>query len=88
MGSDKNWCFAFVFISLVRKRIYVQSAYCPKAQPSLVTIIPSMSMNSVFFETLGPLSSCLSEKGEIFAFPEQTGVRAVRCGILAQLQQA
>ena len=87
-GSDQKWCFAFVFISLARKRICVQSAYCLKAQSSLVTMIPSNSMNPGFSETLGPLSGCLSKKSDIFAFPEQSGSRVVRRRILAQLQQA
>ena len=50
MESDKKWCFVSVFISLARKYTYVQFTYFLKAQPLLVTMIPSISMNSVFFE--------------------------------------
>ena len=87
--SDQKWCFAFVFISLAGKRICVQSAYCLKAQPSLVIMVPSISMNSVFFEILGPLSGYLSEKRQRFLhFLSKIGTCVVRCSILAQLQQA
>ena len=50
--SDQKWCFVYAFISLVRKCIYVQSAHYLKAQSSLVTMMSSISVNSVFS---GPL---------------------------------
>ena len=42
--------------------LYVRSTYFLKAQPSLVTMVPSVSVNSVCFEVLLPKSGCLSEK--------------------------
>ena len=88
-GSDQKWCFAFVFISLARKRICVQSAYCLKAQSSLVTMTPSNSMNSSLFRDPWIAKWLpIKKKCEIFAFPEQIGARVVRRSILAQLQQA
>ena len=60
--SDQKWCFAYAFISLVRKCIYVQSAHYLKAQSSLVTMMSSISVNSVFFGALGRQSGWLSEE--------------------------
>ena len=59
-----------------------------KAQPSLVTMVPSISVNSVFFEALRSQSGCLSEKSDFFPFSEQSGANLVSSGILAQHQQA
>ena len=50
--SDQKWCFAYAFISLVRKCIYVQSTHYLKAQSSLVTMMSTISVNSVFFGAL------------------------------------
>ena len=83
--SDQKWCFAYAFISLVRKCIYVQSAHYLKAQSSLVTMMSSISVNSVFFGALGRQSGWLSEKKWVF---EQSGANLASSGIIAQPQQA
>ena len=87
--SDEKWCFAYAFISLVRKRIYVQSTQYLKAQSSLVTMMSSISVISVFFRALGRQSGWLSEKKCcFFAFSEQSGANPASSGIIAQPQQA
>ena len=83
--SDQKWCFAYAFISLVRKCIYVQSAHYLKAQSSLVTMMSSISVNSVFFGALGRQSGWLSEKKWVF---EQSGANLASSGIIAQPQQS
>ena len=53
-GSDQKLHFAFVSISLARKRICVHSTYCLKARPPLlVAMVPSISINVVFCNTIG-----------------------------------
>ena len=87
--SDQKWCFVYAFISLVRKCIYVQSAHYLKAQSSLVTMMSSISVNSVFFGALGRQSGWLSgKKSGFFAFSEQSGANLASSGIIAQPQQA
>ena len=81
--SDQKWCFAYAFIYLVRKCIYVQSAHYLKAQSSLVTMMSSISVNSIFFGALGRQSGWLSEKNS-----EQSGANLASSGIIAQPQQA
>ena len=56
-----------------------------KAQPSLVTMVPSISVNQVFLEVFRPKSGCLSEKRDFFG---QSGANPASNWILAQPQQA
>ena len=83
--SDEKWCFAYAFISLVRKCIYVQSTQYLKAQSSLVTMMSSISSFS------GPLDGKAvgyQKKSGFFAFSEQSGANLASSGIIAQPQQA
>ena len=67
---------------------YIRSAYFMKAQPLLVMMVPSISVNSVFFKALRPQSGCLSEKSGVFPFSKQSGANLVSSGILVQYQEA
>ena len=59
-----------------------------KAQPSLVTMVPSISVNPVFFEVLRPKSGCLSERKRFFPISVQNSANLASSGIQAQHHQA
>ena len=87
-GKDQKWSFVSAFISRRRKRIYIRSAYCMKVQPFLVPMVPSISVNSAFFEALRAKSGCLSGKSGFFPFSEQSGANLASSEISVQHQQA
>jgi len=51
-------------------------------------MVPSISVNSAFFEALQAKSGCLSEKSNFFPFSGQSGANLASSGIIAQPQQA
>ena len=59
-----------------------------KAQPSLVTMVSSISVNSVFFEVLRPKSGCLSERKRFFSISVLNSANLASSGIQAQHHQA
>ena len=59
-----------------------------KVQPLLVPMVPSISVNSAFFEALRAKSGCLSEKSGFFPFSEQSGANLTSSEIPGQHQQA